>query len=204
MATPMFPLGSTLVPYSLLPLRVFEPRYLELVRDCLEADREFGVVLIERGYEVGGGDTRFDVGCVARIVDVRTEGRMLRVLAVGDRRARVVEWLPDGPYPRAELEDWPEPDPDPEPGLEDELAVTLARSRRVLALASELGQGRAPATVVISDDPVVASHQLTAVVPVSELDRLQLLAEPTAGGRLRRLRALLDDVEVLLSHQLGT
>ena len=57
------------VPARALPLHVFEPRYRALVEDCLAGEPEFGVVLIERGSEVGGGDTRFDVGTVARIVE---------------------------------------------------------------------------------------------------------------------------------------
>ncbi|MET1002223.1 MAG: LON peptidase substrate-binding domain-containing protein, partial [Acidimicrobiia bacterium] len=51
----MFPLGSVLFPHALLPLHVFEPRYRVMMRHCLEGDKEFGVVLIERGSEVGGG-----------------------------------------------------------------------------------------------------------------------------------------------------
>jgi len=61
-ATPMFPLGMVHFPGIVLPLRVFEPRYRQLTADCLAGDGEFGVVLIERGWEVGGGDTRFNVG----------------------------------------------------------------------------------------------------------------------------------------------
>ena len=63
---PMFPLGTVLFPHALLPLHVFEPRYRVMTERVLKATREFGVVLIERGSEVGGGDTRFDVGTVAR------------------------------------------------------------------------------------------------------------------------------------------
>ena len=59
---PMFPLGTVLLPSVLLPLHIFEERYRTLIRDVLDADREFGVVLIERGSEVGGGDTRSSVG----------------------------------------------------------------------------------------------------------------------------------------------
>src|SRR6478672_4324189 len=65
---PMFPLGTVLLPFAHLPLHIFEPRYRALVKDCLAGDGEFGVVLIERGHEVGGGDVRFGVGTVARIV----------------------------------------------------------------------------------------------------------------------------------------
>ena len=54
---PMFPLGTVLLPGGVLPLHVFEPRYRKMVTDCVESpDHEFGVVLIERGSEVGGGE----------------------------------------------------------------------------------------------------------------------------------------------------
>ena len=65
---PMFPLGTVLFPHGVLPIHVFEPRYRAMVDDCLAGDARFGVVLIERGSEVGGGDTRFHVGTVAQIV----------------------------------------------------------------------------------------------------------------------------------------
>ena len=64
----MFPLGTVLFPHAVLPLHVFEPRYRVMMRRCIDGDGEFGVVLIERGSEVGGGDARFDVGTIARIV----------------------------------------------------------------------------------------------------------------------------------------
>ena len=59
---PMFPLGTVLLPGAPLPLQVFEPRYRGLTHDCLAGVPEFGVVLIERGSEVGGGDVRTNVG----------------------------------------------------------------------------------------------------------------------------------------------
>ena len=62
---PMFPLGTVVFPGERLPLRVFEPRYRQLVLDCLAADSPvFGTTLIERGSEVGGGDERASVGTV--------------------------------------------------------------------------------------------------------------------------------------------
>ena len=71
----------------------------------LENDYEFGVVLIERGSEVGGGDVRFDVGTIARVVQAAElpDGRY-SLATVGLRRFRVVEWLPDDPFPQAEIE----------------------------------------------------------------------------------------------------
>ena len=58
---PMFPLGTVLVPKAVVPLHVFEPRYQTMLVDVMAGDRKFGVVLIERGSEVGGGDVRTDV-----------------------------------------------------------------------------------------------------------------------------------------------
>src|SRR5881398_3455022 len=86
---PMFPLGTVLFPHALLPLRVFEPRYCVMTERVLKAEREFGVVLIERGSEVGGGDTRFDVATVARVVQAadQPDGRYV-VATVGMRRVR--------------------------------------------------------------------------------------------------------------------
>ncbi|HUF84321.1 MAG TPA: LON peptidase substrate-binding domain-containing protein [Acidimicrobiia bacterium] len=104
-ALPMFPLGSVLFPHALLPLHVFETRYRALTEACLAGDGEFGVVLIERGSEVGGGDTRFTVGTVARILEAGRlpDGRYV-LAAVGTRRLRVRRWLPEEPYPQADIE----------------------------------------------------------------------------------------------------
>ena len=88
---PMFPLGSVLLPNGVLSLHVFEPRYRALVTDCVAAEHhEFGVVLIDRGSEVGGGDVRRQVGTVARMVQVAEvdDGRFA-VIAVGVARIRV-------------------------------------------------------------------------------------------------------------------
>ena len=64
---PMFPLGTVLFPSGVLPLRIFEPRYRKMLEDLLLGSREFGVVLIERGSEVGGGEVRSGIGTMARV-----------------------------------------------------------------------------------------------------------------------------------------
>ena len=98
----MFPLGSVLFPSMPLALRVFEERYLAMLASVLQEEpSEFGVVLIERGQEVGGGEHRFDVGTVARIAQLESAEGFIALIAHGTRRFRVVEWLPDDPYPRA-------------------------------------------------------------------------------------------------------
>jgi uncharacterized protein len=200
---PMFPLGTVLLPGVFLPLHVFEPRYRALVRDCMAGEPEFGVALIERGHEVGGGDSRFDVGCVARIVQLgeMPDGRFA-LATVGVRRIRVGEWLADDPYPRADVAEWPDPPPTTEDGDGAEsVAVTL---RRVLAMAAELGESVAPAAEVTTDDDVIlTSYRLAAMAPVGPLDRLALLAAPTVGSRLERLAGFLADTETVLATRLG-
>ena len=98
----MFPLESALLPNQDLPLRIFEPRYGALVRHCVDTGEPFGVVLISRGREVGGGDARCDVGVLCRINECIDEGvdRYSLRCRTGER-IRVCEWLPDDPYPRA-------------------------------------------------------------------------------------------------------
>lgn len=198
----MFPLGSVLVPTMLLPLHVFEPRYRVLVHDLLAGDREFGVALIERGSEVGGGDVRTDVGCVAQVVEAREfpDGRWM-LGCVGTRRIRVVRWLDDDPYPRAEVQDWPEP-----AATDAELAElnssVQSHLRRLLALQAELGVPTPPLDIELATDPVLASHQMSALAPVGSFDRYRLLGAVDAQARLELLAALLGDAEQLLHARL--
>lgn len=198
----MFPLGGVLFPHMSLPLRVFEMRYLELVRTCLDTTNEFGVVLIERGREVGGGDERYDVGCVAEIVSHRERNiGQWHLETLGTRRVRVARWLPDDPYPRAELEDWPDPPPsDDAAGM---VEVTAAVLRRVLAMAAELGASVPAATTELVDDPVMASYELSIMAPLPALDKLALLGSVTVEARLTLLEERLRDVQDLLAVRLA-
>ncbi len=193
---PMFPLGSVLFPGMPLPLHVFEPRYKALVAHCLAGEPEFGVVLIERGSEVGGGDARTGVGTVARIVEAsRFEDGRWAIGAVGTRRIRIEQWLPDDPFPRAEVADWPEV-----PGeiTLNDLGAVVTRFRRVLALAAELGEPVPPATVELADDPGVAILQMTVATPFGPADRYDLLAAPGPVERLTLLAELVDGQAELL------
>jgi len=187
----MFPLGSVLVPGTVLPLHVFEPRYRRLVQDCLGGDGEFGVVLIERGSEVGGGDVRTDAGTMARIVRVdQLPGERLAVTAVGLRRIRVERWLPDDPYPRAEVADWPDEDGDVALAA-GALAETNVLLRRVAALRAELGEPAPPVDVELAANVRVAGYQATALAPLGPADKHALLCAPTVQARAETVRDLL-------------
>jgi uncharacterized protein len=202
---PMFPLGSVLFPGGVLPLHVFEPRYRALVQDCLtREDPEFGVTLIERGSEVGGGDTRTDVGTVARILEVGAldDGRYA-LLTVGVRRIRVTSWLPDDPYPLAEVDDWPDDDPADPDTLQERVAPMLTTVRRLHALRAELAEGVPLPDVELAEEPVLASYHLATLAPVGPADDLRLLRAPGPVERLELLENLLRDEEQVLRFRLG-
>jgi len=199
---PMFPLGTVLFPHAFLPLHVFEPRYRELTRTCLAGEREFGVVLIERGSEVGGGDTRFRVGCRARIVQAAElpDGRWV-LATVGAGRVRVASWLPEKPYPRAEVDDIEDVSAGPE--LDERRNAAERLLRRALALKAELGEPAPPAVVELSGDPTVAAWQLAALAPIGPADAQRVLEADGPAARLVLLAALLDDEVGVLARRAG-
>lgn len=198
----MFPLGSVLFPHVLLPLHVFEPRYQALVQDCLRHGREFAVVLIERGMEVGGGDVRFGVGTVARIRETAElgDGRWA-LIAVGTRRLRVVSWLPDDPYPVALVEILPEV-PFPSNGAAA-LHEAEAVVRQALVLADQLGEAQMPPDFALHPDPGVAAWQLAACAPLGPVDQQRLLEVDDPVDRLRLVADLTAEASALLAYRLS-
>ena len=199
----MFPLGAVLFPGMELSLHVFEPRYRALTVDCLRSGRQFGVVLIERGHEVGGGDTRFTVGTVARIVAEAEfpDGRW-GLVTRGTRRIRVATWLPDDPYPVALVQSLDE-GPLTGPAL-DAVAAAERVVRRALALASELDlAGAPPAGFVLDADPAAAAWQLCSAAPLGPLDRQRLLEAEGHAARLELLVGLAGDACELFARRLS-
>ena len=205
---PMFPLGTVLFPGALLPLHVFEERYRALVADCLAGARCFGVVLIERGSEVGGGDQRVGVGTEAHIEAARSfdDGRWA-VIARGVRRIEVAEWVGEAPYPCAAVCEAPDTEDDI-----DELSLEGAAQavRRVRALASELGHATSTDHLDVGDEAAArpdddvggggaALWRLCDMAPLTAFDRQRLLEAP--GHRARA--ALLTELAVALGDDLG-
>lgn len=200
---PMFPLGTPLLPGAVLPLHVFEPRYRQMVHDLLADDvhpPEFGVVMIERGSEVGGGDERSAIGTVARIVDIQVarDGRYALVVA-GTERLRVNAWLPDDPYPLADVDRWPDDDGAAVAG--EAIEAVHARVRAINELARAVGDPAPPPDAEISDDPRLALFHLAALSPLGAADRQRILAAPGAAERLLALGEALDDAAAVLEFR---
>ena len=195
----MFPLGTPVLPHTALPLHVFEDRYRRMMHDLMGSDRTLGFVMIERGSEVGGGDVRTGVGTLARVVEAREldDGRWL-MIAAGMHRLRVVEWLPDDPYPRARVEvlEAGRPAGGPEPGMQ-------AAIRRIAALAAELDMPGPPIDVELSADPVAAAYQALASAPVGPLDTQRILELDDEDERIAAVRSALRDAEDLLRLRLA-
>jgi Lon protease-like protein len=202
---PMFPLGMVLLPGGILPLHVFEPRYRQMIIDCLQDDGqpEFGQALITHGADAGGGDERALVGTVAQMIQVEAlDEERYALVAVGTRRIRINAWLPDDPYPIADVDDWPDVEPDAD-GLEVAVAATHARVQAALKMAVKLGDVSAETIESeISDDPLVATYHLASLAPVGPADRYRLLTASGPAARLDVLDDVLDDVEAMLKFRL--
>ena len=195
---PMFPLGTVLFPYAPLPLHVFEPRYRLMTRRVEQTDREFGVVLIERGSEVGGGDVRFDVGTIARVVMSQElpDGRFA-LSTVGTRRIRVTQWLDDDPYPQAEVASFDDPTSD---GAGREQVIAALKNVSDIARQFDPRVGEPPE---LHDDPVRASYEAAAISPLGPLDAQRVLEASNASERFALLATMLDEAAVALRTRLG-
>lgn len=197
----MFPLGQVLLPGGVIPLRLFEPRYLQMYQDLVRGDGRFGVVLIERGAETGGGDIRFGTGCEARMVGAapQEDGTVLTV-NVGVSRIGVVRWLEEDPYPRALVETREEAAVSE--GVEALVTECRARFVTVRALASELGAdvGEDPE---LSGDPVRATFEISYLAPIALLDRQRLLESDDPLRRAAMLSGMLADLAQSLRLELA-
>ena len=196
----MFPLGTVLFPHGVLPLHVFEPRYRTMTERCLADDATFGVVLIERGSEVGGHDERFGVGTAARILQAgRLDDGRYVLMTVGEHRVRVERWLPDDPYPRAEVEALADAPAGPDAANRRDTVGRILR--QALALKAELGEPAAAATVELDADPAVAAYQAAALAPLGALDRQRLLEQEGPDQRLALLASDLAEEVAVLAHR---
>ncbi|CQD05219.1 ATP-dependent protease La [Mycobacterium lentiflavum] len=202
----MFPLEAALLPNQDLPLRIFEPRYVALVRHCVDTGEPFGVVLIARGREVGGGDARCDVGVLCTIEECVEQGaeRYAVVCRTGER-IRVSEWLADDPYPRASVQPWPD-----EPGDAVTVAQLVDIEDRMMALFERIAEARdtmlPDREVLLGPDDADAGQRLYTLatrIPIGAADRYAVLAAPSAADRLAALSEAVDAIAEMVEFQLS-
>ncbi|MFP4154405.1 MAG: LON peptidase substrate-binding domain-containing protein [Halothiobacillaceae bacterium] len=165
---PLFPLHAVLYPGGNLSLRIFEVRYIDMVRRCLREDRPFGVVLIDEGSEVEAGVTTHPVGTTARIVDsgLRSDG-LLGIFTRGEQRFRIDDLRTHGDglaVARVQMLDH-----------KPRINVALASYRQLLESLIESDPARFPAHARRMDDPVWVIYRLSENLPIPLGERQRIL-----------------------------
>jgi Lon protease-like protein len=221
----LFPLGTVLFPGVVLPLHIFEPRYRELVRRLMDAPegpgREFGVVGIRQGWEVGDDqvESLYDVGCTAELRQVTgyTDGTF-DIVAVGRRRFHLESVRRDGaPFLQGSVGWLPEKEsaPDEASLLATSVTSVFAQYLRLLAAgtpgdgdgrgeisAEEAAEDLEAQVAALPTDPLTLSHLVAASAPLAQDDRQSLLEERSTVNRLRQELRLLKR-EATMLRRLG-
>lgn len=180
---PLFPLHTVLVPGAALDLRVFEARYLDLVRECGRSARGFGVCMIVEGDEAGVAATPAAWGTEARIEDFGSDPRGVLTLRVrGHRRFHVARTrVRDNGLVVGDVQ-WRDPDGDDELRPEHALLGTLLQ--KILEQAGGEHAGAGPA---LAGDAAWVGWRLAELLPLSLVQRQSLLQEDDPHARLQRL-----------------
>ena len=188
MEVPLFPLRTVLYPDGPLPLRIFEPRYLDLVSKCLQDSSPFGVLLIKTGSEAGPATT-YDIGTLARIIDwYQGSDGLLGITAIGNERFRLLSSRrqPDG-LAIGEIEIIP-----------SETTQTLPDEYRPLAniLSGVLDDlGRLYETLDKKyDDAGWVGYRFAEILPISPEQKQSCLEANDPVRRLEMMREVLDTV----------
>jgi Lon protease-like protein len=180
---PIFPLNVVLFPGATLPLHIFEERYKEMVRLCIEEGRPFGVALIRAGEEVGGPAEPFPVGTTAHIRGVQhlEEGRM-NLVCQGGKRFRILKTLAQTPFIVGDVElveTKPEDDPDTA-GLAETAAALFAEYIRLyLAMSNQWAR-----TIALPGDPGELADHIASRLAADPGTKQRLLEELSAHKRL--------------------
>jgi Lon protease-like protein len=187
---PLFPLRTVLFPGQTLPLHIFEPRYRQMIADCMQTDRTFAVALIKEGVEVGGPATPSKVGTTATIQDIERlpDGRM-NIITLGRERFRLHDYSTKSkPYMVGRVAPWPWSDAEPpEDKLGHAVRDRLERYVRLLSKASDTNIDLNP----ISQQPTNLAVTAAVILQVSPERKQALLAIPSLGELLRQLDHLL-------------
>lgn len=204
MATPMFPLGSVILPTMVVPLQIFEPRYRTMMEHLMQSDGKFGSAWIERGFEVGGGDARSEVGTLVHVQKATelADGRWM-ILGVGLQRIRISEWLSDDPYPIAQVQAWPDSFDGTagvsDPNLQERFSEAVDKWHGLVTRGGKSVEDLPD----LSEACDVGSFQLSAMLPLASQDGYRLLCAPGPGERIELLHEFLDGIDLVMAMQAG-
>ena len=198
---PVFPLNVVLFPHMPLPLHIFEPRYRQMLADCLEEGHSFGVVGIKEGNETGQS-TPFEVGTLAKIVRIdRLEDGRVNLLVMGASRFQILHTATDRPYLRAQIRIIPEAGDDLEATARLTEATAIA-FRQYSNLLREL-VGQQPDQAEPPMEPELLSYLIAAALNLQVAEKQTLLAEPRTDARLRHELRLLRKEIILLKQMVA-
>jgi Lon protease-like protein len=187
---PLFPLNTVLFPRGPLPLRIFEPRYVEMVKRCMRESSCFGVVLVQSGGETSGPSGFCAIGTTARIVDFNLlPDGLLGLTCRGERRFEVLRsWRQDDGLNIGEVE-WIDPATpvSPAPTLPEEYRHLADLLRRVLPELGDLYQGVEPRF----EDAEWVGARLVEILPISLNDKQSCLELQDPLRRLALLSPLI-------------
>ena len=186
---PLFPLPLVLFPGVPLPLHIFEPRYREMLADCMAGDRRFGIVFSPE--EDIDGPKRGAVGCVAHIQKTQTlpDGRS-NIIVVGEERFMIGRLVTDArPYLLGEVVSYADAD-EPAEALQPFARQLRAVFERVGRAARTLADDRDPLPI-LPTDPGALSFAIAALIDLDGHGRQRLLASRSPLDRLRELDAIL-------------
>jgi Lon protease-like protein len=189
---PLFPLNTVLFPGSLLPLKIFEQRYLDMAAACLKDNTPFGICLIEKGSEVGGGAVPHLVGTLASIASWEMEQLgILMVTAQGGRRFRIIDsTVGPGNLLEGTVELLAETGPTPLPPERERLLPLLRR------IVGDLGSERMPEPHRY-DEAEWVGYRITEVLPIQNLAKQKLLELDDPVARLEILEKYLSQRKLL-------
>jgi Lon protease-like protein len=204
----LFPLNTVLFPGAVLNLHIFEPRYKQMVSECLQGGEPFGVCLIREGDEAGDPDVMpYDVGTTAEIGDVTPlENGRYYISSVGRRRFRVERVVAREPFLTVEVAYLPEDSPEDESAIDTLLREIRAVFREYLRLVVEFSGMHAD--IDLPEDPVDASFLIGDALQVADSMKQRLLELSSTEQRLTVelgfLRRLLPQLRSLLERKRET
>lgn len=181
---PLFPLNAVLFPGSTLGLRIFEARYLDMLRECARGDGAFGVCLIMEGHETGDPASPAAVGTLARIVDFDTmPDGLLGISVMGGARFRVTKSrIRDNGLVIGDVREWPD-----EPGVSVPIEFSLLPAI-LERLAEQAGLSWRNGPRERYDDASWVGFRLAELLPLGDVERQHLLELTDPVERLAALR----------------